>query len=133
MAGIACAVGRRKVNGLRPLEGKRVLITGGTGSLGKTLVKRLLTGEMGRPAKICVFSRDEAKQYFMRLEHQRLKAATDELIDRDFEKVLEFRIGDVRDFGSVASVLRSADVVINAAAMKQAPTCEYFPVEAVRT
>jgi len=47
--------------------------------------------------------------------------------------VLEFRIGDVRDFGSVASVLRSADVVINAAAMKQVPTCEYFPYEAVRT
>jgi UDP-glucose 4-epimerase len=69
----------------------------------------------------------------MRLEHQRLKAATDELIYRDFEKVLEFRIGDVRDFGSVASVLRSADVVINAAAMKQVPTCEYFPFEAVRT
>lgn len=88
---------------------------------------------MGWPEKIVVFSRDEAKQYFMRLEHQRLKAATDELIYRDFEKVLEFRIGDVRDFGSVASVLRSADVVINAAAMKQVPTCEYFPFEAVRT
>jgi len=115
------------------LEGKRILITGGTGSLGKTLVRRLLTGEMGWPEKIVVFSRDEAKQYFMRLEHQRLKAATDELIYRDFEKVLEFRIGDVRDYGSVASVLRSADVVVNAAAMKQVPTCEYFPFEAVRT
>ena len=118
---------------VRPLEGKRILITGGTGSLGKTLVRRLLTGEMGRPQKICVFSRDEAKQYFMRLEHQRLRAATDELIYRDFEKVLEFRIGDVRDYGSVASVLRAADVVVNAAAMKQVPTCEYFPYEAVRT
>lgn len=118
---------------MRSLEGKRILITGGTGSLGKTLVKRLLSGEMGWPQKIIVFSRDEAKQYFMRLEHQRLRAATDELIYRDFEKILEFRIGDVRDFGSVASVLRSADVVINAAAMKQVPTCEYFPFEAVRT
>jgi len=88
---------------------------------------------MGWPEKIVVFSRDEAKQYFMRLEHQRLRAATDELIYRDFEKVLEFRIGDVRDFGSVASVLRSIDVVVNAAAMKQVPTCEYFPFEAVRT
>ena len=58
---------------MRPLEGKRILITGGTGSLGKTLVQRLLTGEMGWPQKICVFSRDEAKQYFMRLEHQRLR------------------------------------------------------------
>jgi FlaA1/EpsC-like NDP-sugar epimerase len=118
---------------MRPLEGKRILITGGTGSLGKTLVKRLLTGEMGRPAKIIVFSRDEAKQYFMRLEFQKRKAATDEVAWRNFEQLLEFRIGDVRDFGSVASVLRAADVVVNAAAMKQVPICEYFPFEAVRT
>lgn len=118
---------------MKQLHGKRVLITGGTGSLGKTLVKRLLTGEMGMPSKIIVFSRDEAKQFFMRLEFQKLRAATDDLIYRDSEQVLDFRIGDVRDFGSVASVLRSADVVINAAAMKQVPTCEYFPYEAVRT
>ena len=49
------------------LTGKRILITGGTGSLGKVLVRRLLSGEMGNPAKVIVFSRDEAKQHFMRL------------------------------------------------------------------
>ncbi len=118
---------------MKPLHGKRILVTGGTGSLGKTLVKRLLTGEMGVPSKIIIFSRDEAKQFFMRLEFQKRRAATDDLVYRDFEQVLDFRIGDVRDFGSVASVLRSSDVVINAAAMKQVPTCEYFPYEAVRT
>lgn len=115
------------------LEGKRVLITGGTGSLGKTLVRRLLTNEMGHPAKITVFSRDEAKQNDMRLEYQHAEAATDEIIYKNFQRLLEFRIGDVRDQHSVASAVRDADVVINAAAMKQVPTCEYHPHEAVRT
>jgi UDP-glucose 4-epimerase len=115
------------------LQGKRILITGGTGSLGKTLVKRLLSGEVGRPAKIIVFSRDEAKQYFMRLDFQNRKAATDEIAYDNFRKLLEFRIGDVRDFASIAAAVRDADVVVNAAAMKQVPACEYFPFEAVRT
>jgi FlaA1/EpsC-like NDP-sugar epimerase len=118
---------------MKPLDGKRVLITGGTGSLGKSLIRRLLTGEMGDPAKIIVFSRDEAKQHFLRVEYQNQVAATDEVIYRNFQRKLEFRIGDVRDLNSVASVLRDADVVVNAAAMKQVPTCEYFPFEAVRT
>ena len=110
-----------------------MLITGGTGSLGKTLVKRILHGEMGQPSKVIVFSRDEAKQYFMRLDYQNRKAATDEITYHNFQQLLEFRIGDVRDFASIAAVLRDADVVINAAAMKQVPACEYFPSEAVRT
>jgi len=62
------------------LEGKRVLITGGTGSLGKVLVRRLLSGEMGKPKKLIVFSRDEAKQHEMRMEYRHRIAATDEVI-----------------------------------------------------
>jgi len=115
------------------LQDKRVLITGGTGSLGQVLVRRLLAGELGQPRKIIVFSRDEAKQHAMRIEYQQHIAATDEIIYRNFEALLEFRIGDVRDFHSVSAVLRDADVVFNAAALKQVPTCEYFPFEAVQT
>ena len=115
------------------LEGKRVLVTGGTGSLGKVLVRRLLSDEMGRPQKIIVFSRDEAKQHAMRMAYGQKQAATDEIIYRNSERFLEFCIGDVRDFHSVSSVLRNADVVFNAAALKQVPTCEYFPFEAVQT
>ena len=62
------------------LQGKSILITGGTGSLGKTLVRRLLTNEMGRPKKIIVFSRDEAKQHDMRLAYKNRTVATDEII-----------------------------------------------------
>jgi FlaA1/EpsC-like NDP-sugar epimerase len=116
-----------------PLKGKRVLITGGTGSLGQVLVRRLLGGEMGQPSKIVVFSRDEAKQHAMRVAYLHQRAVTDEVIYHNFRELLEFRIGDVRDFHSVASVLRDADVVFNAAALKQVPTCEYFPFEAVTT
>ena len=118
---------------MQPLDGKRILITGGTGSLGQVLVRRLLTGELGRPAKVAIFSRDEAKQHVMRVEYQHKRAATDEVIFRDFEQVLEFRIGDVRRFESVAGALRHTDVVFNAAALKQVPTCEYVPYEAVLT
>jgi FlaA1/EpsC-like NDP-sugar epimerase len=117
----------------KPFEGKRILITGGTGSLGKVLVRRLLGGREGTPAKVIVFSRDEAKQHYMRLEYLQKKAATDEVIYRNFEQKLEFRIGDVRDPRAVEGALRHVDIVFNAAALKQVPTCEYFPYEAVRT
>lgn len=115
------------------LDGKRVLITGGTGSLGKVLLRRLLGGGAGDPAKIIVLSRDEAKQHAIQVEYQRRNSPTDEVIYDNFSKKLEFRIGDVRDFHSVASALREADMVFNAAALKQVPTCEYFPFEAVQT
>jgi UDP-glucose 4-epimerase len=115
------------------LEGKRVLVTGGTGSLGTLLVHRLLSGEMGDPERIVVFSRDEAKQHQMRLDYHHRVAATDEIIFRNFQRRLEFWIGDVRDYESVSSVMQDADVVFNAAALKQVPTCEYFPYEAVQT
>lgn len=115
------------------LKDKRVLVTGGTGSLGKVLVRRLLSGEVGLPAEITVFSRDEAKQHSMRLAFERLRMATDEVIYHNFERLLQFRIGDVRDQHSLATSLREADVVFNAAALKQVPSCEYFPYEAVQT
>jgi FlaA1/EpsC-like NDP-sugar epimerase len=115
------------------LEGKRILVTGGTGSLGQTLVRRLLTGEMGRPAKITVFSRDEAKQHYMRLEYLHRRAATDDIIYEDSQDLLTFRIGDVRNPSSLLQALRNTDVVFHAAALKQVPTCEYFPYEAVQT
>lgn len=114
-------------------KNKTVLITGGTGSLGKVLVRRLLSNNDDTPRKIIVFSRDEAKQHFMRLEYLQKRKVTDEIIYHNFEQLLEFRIGDVRDYASVCSVLRAADIVINAAALKQVPSCEYFPYEAVKT
>lgn len=114
-------------------EDKTVLITGGTGSLGKVLTRRLLSGTSGTPKKIIVFSRDEAKQHFMRVEYQQKKKATDEIIYDNFQQLLEFRIGDVRDYHALSSVLSNVDIVINAAALKQVPSCEYFPFEAVQT
>jgi UDP-glucose 4-epimerase len=118
---------------MNQLEGKRILVTGGTGSLGQTLINRLLTGEMGKPAKITVFSRDEAKQHYMRLEYMHREAATDDIIYQNSRELLNFRIGDVRDYSSLLAAMREADVVFHAAALKQVPSCEYFPYEAVLT
>ena len=115
------------------LAGKRVLVTGGTGSLGQALVRRILGGSMGTPARVTVLSRDEAKQHEMRLSYRHAREATDEIIYHNFDELLQFRIGDVRDFHGVAGALRDVDIVFNAAAMKQVPTCEYFPHEAVMT
>jgi UDP-glucose 4-epimerase len=117
----------------RPLEGKRILVTGGTGSLGQVLVHRLLGGEMGQPSEIIVFSRDEAKQHEMRLRYKQKPTATEEIIYHNSRELLSFRIGDVRDHSSVTGALRDVQVVFNAAALKQVPTCEYFPFEAVQT
>jgi UDP-glucose 4-epimerase len=115
------------------LKDKTILVTGGTGSLGKKLVHRLLTGELGTPKKVIVLSRDEAKQHEMRVSYLHRKVTTDEVIFNNFMNVLEFRIGDIRSYEDTCSAVRQANVVINAAALKQVPTCEYFPAQAVLT
>src|SRR3990172_10602175 len=114
-------------------EGKTILVTGGTGSMGKKLVHRLLAGELGTPKKVIVLSRDEAKQHDMRMSYLNRRVTTDEVIFNNFLNVLEFRIGDVRSYEDVCSAIKGADIVVNAAALKQVPTCEYFPVQAVLT
>jgi len=115
------------------LQDKRVLVTGGTGSMGKVLVRRLLAGELGTPAKVIVLSRDEAKQHNMRMAYMHRTVTTDEVIFRNFQQVLEFRIGNVRHYREICSAIKDTDIVINAAALKQVPTCEYFPDQAVMT
>jgi len=115
------------------LDQKTVLVTGGTGSMGKTFVRRVLTGEMGTPKKIIVMSRDEGKQHNMRLSYLNKQNSTDEVVYNNFKNLLEFRIGDVRDYSDVVSAVKNADVVINAAALKQVPSCEYFPEQALMT
>lgn len=115
------------------LQDKTVLVTGGTGSMGKVLVRRLLAGELGTPRKVIVMSRDEGKQHDMRLAYLHKTVTTDEVIYRNFLQTLEFRIGNVRHYSEVCSAIKGADVVINAAALKQVPTCEYFPDQAVMT
>jgi UDP-glucose 4-epimerase len=114
-------------------QDKCVLVTGGTGSMGSKLVHRLLSGELGTPRKVIVLSRDEAKQHDMRLSYLHRRVTTDEVIFNNFLNVLEFRIGDVRSYEDVCAAVKGADIVVNAAALKQVPTCEYFPVQAVMT
>ena len=116
------------------IDGKRILVTGGTGSLGQRVVRRLLDGGAGgRPAKVTVLSRDEAKQHDMRLRFLHRGAATDDVIYQHARDLLAFRIGDVRDYETLVEAVRDVDIVIHAAALKQVPTCEYFPAEAIRT
>jgi len=114
-------------------EGKRILVTGGTGSLGQVLTRRLMSGVEGVPESVTVFSRDEAKQHYMRLDFMQRNAATDEVIFENSKQRLHFQIGDVRDYGSVVRAVKQADIVFGAAALKQVPSCEYYPWEACRT
>jgi UDP-glucose 4-epimerase len=88
---------------------------------------------MGDPARIVIFSRDEAKQHEMRLALLNHQPDTEGIVFRDFERRVQFFVGDVRSQESIGAALAQADIVISAAALKQVPTCEYFPHEAVLT
>ena len=103
-------------------EKKILLITGGTGSFGRAVLKRFLPGEIGQ---IRIFSRDEKKQDEMRHELQTLFP--------DYAHKVKFYIGDVRDPQSIREAMWGVDYVFHAAALKQVPSCEFFPMEAVRT
>ena len=109
------------------IDGKRILVTGGTGSLGQRVVRRLLEGSLGRPAKVTVLSRDEAKQHDMRLRFLQRPAATDDVIYQHARDLLAFRIGDVRDYDTLVEAVRNADIVIHAAALKQVPDLRVLP------
>ncbi|MEP7157908.1 MAG: polysaccharide biosynthesis protein, partial [Chloroflexota bacterium] len=82
---------------------------------------------------VVVFSRDEAKQNAMRLDYEQRRVATDEVVYADHHSKLRFAIGDIADESSVHSAIREADVIFHAAALKQVPSCEYFPWQAVKT
>lgn len=97
-------------------NGKTLLITGGTGSFGNAVMKRFLNTDI---KEIRIFSRDEKKQEDMRKLYKNDK--------------LKFYIGDVRDLGSVKSAMHGVDYIFHAAALKQVPSCEFFPLEAVKT
>ena len=98
------------------IKGKVILITGGTGSFGNTVIKKLLTYE---PKRVIIFSRDEKKQFDMRNQYD--------------SPLLKFVIGDVRDKQSLNRIMGGVDYIFHAAALKQVPTCEFFPIEAVKT
>jgi UDP-glucose 4-epimerase len=118
---------------IESLEGARVLILGGSGSLGQRLFHRILANELGTPESVTVFSRDEAKQHYMRLDFLHAASATDDIIYRDSVHRARFAIGDVRIFPDVKRAADRADVIFHAAALKQVPTCEYFGAAAVDT
>ena len=103
-------------------SGKILLITGGTGSFGNAVLNRFLHTEIG---EIRIFSRDEKKQDDMRHEYQ---TRYPELADK-----ISYYIGDVRDLASVKNAMHGVDYIFHAAALKQVPSCEFFPLEAVKT
>ena len=101
------------------LDGKTILITGGTGSFGKCFTKYVLKNS--NPKKIIIYSRDEYKQFIMQNEF------------KEYSDVLRFFIGDVRDKDRLYRAFKGVDYVIHAAALKQVPACEYNPNEAIKT
>ena len=100
-------------------EGKRILVTGGTGSMGKMFVKRVLSGEKGLPKKVIILSRDEAKQHDLRVAYMNKIVSEDEAVYRNFQNILEFRIGDVRNYHDVCAAVKDVDIVVNAANSRQ--------------
>lgn len=102
--------------------GKTLMITGGTGSFGNAVLNRFLETDIG---EIRIFSRDELKQDNMRHEYQAKYP--------DAYQKLKFYIGDVRDIQSVRNAMHEVDYIFHAAALKQVPSCEFFPIEAVKT
>ncbi|MCX6111683.1 MAG: polysaccharide biosynthesis protein [Proteobacteria bacterium] len=114
-------------------EGKNVAITGGAGSLGRILTKRIMTGKLGKPRKVIIFSRDEAKHHQMKIDWKKINYATDDIFYHNFEEILDFRIGDVRNYESVIDLVKDSNIIIHAAALKQVPVCEYFPSESIKT
>ena len=103
-------------------KGKTLLITGGTGSFGNAVLNRFLRTDIG---EIRIFSRDEKKQDDMRHEFQ---VKMPEVAEK-----IKFYIGDVRDLASVKNAMHGVDYIFHAAALKQVPSCEFFPIEAVKT
>ncbi|MBE6694527.1 MAG: NAD-dependent epimerase/dehydratase family protein, partial [Ruminococcaceae bacterium] len=103
-------------------KNKTLLITGGTGSFGNAVLNRFLKTDIG---EIRIFSRDEKKQDDMRHEFQ---SRMPEVADK-----IKFYIGDVRDIASVRNAMHGVDYIFHAAALKQVPSCEFFPIEAVKT
>lgn len=99
-----------------------LLITGGTGSFGNAVLNRFLRTDIG---EIRIFSRDEKKQDDMRHEFQ---AKMPEVAEK-----IKFYIGDVRDIASIKNAMHGVDYIFHAAALKQVPSCEFFPIEAVKT
>ena len=107
---------------MTPFTNKTLLITGGTGSFGNAVLNRFLRTDIG---EIRIFSRDEKKQDDMRHEFQtRIPEAAEKI---------KFYIGDVRDLQSVRGAMHGVDYIFHAAALKQVPSCEFFPMEAMRT
>ena len=103
-------------------KNKTLLITGGTGSFGNAVLNRFLDTDIG---EIRIFSRDEKKQDDMRHEYQAKYP--------EFSNKIKFYIGDVRDLQSVRNAMHGVDYIFHAAALKQVPSCEFFPIEAVKT